>query len=566
MLRRAGFHRLAPILAASVAVLAAPATATAQAGPPGTVLFNSLVNTAVPAGGTSNGHPAVDAFPQNKQNEPTIALDPTNGKLIAGSNDEIDEPLCTGAGTASSPGSCPFAPNVGVSGVYFSTTGGLSWTQPSFKEAPAGTGSCKGRTIHTLPGYCEQNLESFGDPILTVGPRMGASGRFSWSNGSVVYYGNLAFPNNAAVPIITVSRSTDDGSSWMAPVVASSSNNPVDFNDKVFVSADANAKSPFFGNVYVSWTLFEGNGHKGFTPEPIVVARSTDGGQTWSHLTRLTPSHNNNTVGGRQGSFVRTGPDGTVYVFWEGGVDFHSEQQVAISHDGGVTFSRPIDIAAVNDIPSPLPGSSFRDDSFPAADVNQVNGNVFLVWANQQGSPATALIEFTESHDGGLTWSAPITVGGRAGAFNAYFPSVAASPDGHHVFIAWPAQTWVAPGTAPGAGVVTDFAAYNLRTDGAFSGGILLSRPVGGLQFGDPDGSSTNSLRAQFLGDYATAVSSNSKAWFVWTDTRNEAACAAVDKFRSGTGPKPNPDLQCPADSSGRTFGNSDIFAGAVGF
>jgi len=552
--------RVGQLSSAAIAMALLPGqvgTAAAQTGPPGTVLFNSLVNTAVPAGGTINGQVAVDQFSRNKQNEPSIALDPATGRLVAGSNDEIDEPLCSGAGTSSSPGSCPFAPTVGVSGVYFSTNGGTAWTQPSFTESAPGTGSCAGRTIHTLPGYCEQNLESFGDPTLTVGPALGSNGRFSFSNGSVVYYGNLAFPVGSAVPVMAVSRSADDGAHWAAPVVASSTTNPVDFNDKDFVWADANPSSPFFGNVYVSWTLFQG---PGFHAEPIVVARSTDGGATWSQAIRLSSSFNNAAVGGRQGSLIRTGPDGTVYVFWEGSLNRHSEQLVAVSHDGGVSFSRPMPVAAVNDIPSPLPGSSFRDNSFPSADVNQVTGAIYLVWANEQGSPPTALIEFTESDNGGTTWSTPITVGGRAGAFNAFFPSVAASPDGHHVFVAWPAQTWKAPGTTPGAGVITQFAAYNLRTDGSWSGGHLLSTASG-----DPDGSSTNSLVSQFLGDYATAVAGNSTAWFVWTDTRNEAPCPAVDAYRAGTAPKPNPDLQCPP-IGGLSFGNSDIFAGAVGY
>lgn len=566
MHRGTRLQRLTPIAVGAALLLAIHAQAvSAQTGPHGTLLFNSLVNTAVPAGGTSNGHPAVDVFPQNKQNEPSIARDPRTGALIAGSNDEIDEPLCTGAGTSASAGSCPFAPNVGTSGVYISaTSGGASWTQPSFTESAKGVGSCLGRTIHTLPGYCEKNLESFGDPSLTVGPAMGGDGHFSWSNGSVVYYGNLAFPDGSANPVLAVSRSADDGARWAAPVIASSTTNPVDFNDKDYVWADSNPHSPFFGTVYTSWTLFQGNGNFGrsgtFNPEPIVVARSTDGGATWSNAARLSPSANNSSVGGRQGSLIRTGPDGTVYVFWEGAIFHHSEQLVAVSHDGGVSFSRPMPVAAVNDIPSPLPGSSFRDNSFPAADVNQATGALYVTWADERGSPATALIEFTESDDGGMTWSTPITVGGKAGAINAFFPSVAASPDGHHVFVAWPAQTWKAPGTAPGAGVVTQFAAYNLRTAGDWSGGLLLSTASG-----DPDGSSTNSLRAQFLGDYATAVSSNSTAWFVWTDTRNEAPCTAVDAFRTGTGPKPNPDLQCPS-SGGRSFGNSDIFAAGVEF
>jgi hypothetical protein len=236
---------------------------------------------------------------------------------------------------------------------------------------------------------------------------------------------------------------------------------------------------------------------------------------------------------------------------------------VAISHDGGSTFSGPMPVAAVNDIPSPLGGSSFRDNSFPSADVNQQTGALYVVWANEEGTSPTALIKFTESDDGGLTWSTPFTVGGAVGAFNAFFPSVAASPDGTNVFVAWPAQTWKANGTPAGAGVVSQFAAFQVRSHGVWGGAHLLSTPGA---FGDPDGSSTNSLGAQFLGDYATAVASNTTGWFVWTDTRNETACDAVDAFRTGTASKPNPDTACPPSASGQLFGNSDIFVGAVGF
>jgi hypothetical protein len=563
---RALHPRSARFLIATAAIVAVPGgVATADTGPPGTVLFNSLVNTAVPAGGSVNGQPAVDVFPQNLQDEPSVALDPATGALIAGGNDAIDEPLCSGAGTLSSPGSCAFEAGVGISGVYFSTTtGGASWTQPSFTESPAGVGSCQGRTTHTLPGYCDQNLLTFGDPALTVGPARGSNGRFSWSNGSVVYYANLAFPSSVAFPFITappvvaVSRSTDDGAHWATPVVASSTTNPVDFNDKDYVWADANPNSPHFGNVYASWTLFQGNGRG--QPAPIVLARSTDGGTTWGRAVRLSPSADNSSHG-RQGSFIRTGSDGTVYVFWEGTLNKHSEQLVVISHDGGTSFTAPIPVAAVNDIPSPLSGSSFRDLSFPSVDVNQTTGAIYVTWANEDQSSATALIEFTESDDGGKTWSTPVAVAGGAGVVNAFFPSLAASPDGHHVFVAWTAQTWQPPGTAPGAGVVSHSAAYNLRTDGAWSGSKLLSSASG-----DPDGSSwPDPLKRQFLGDYATAVASNSTAWFTWTDTRNGAPCAAVDAYRSGAGPQPNPDLQC-SPSGGQSFGNSDIFAGAVGF
>src|SRR5712692_4953941 len=63
-------------------------------------------------------------FPQNKQNEPSLAQNPRNPlNLIAASNDEISEPAC--AGPAASP-PCGFTPGVGVSGFYASLDGGLT--------------------------------------------------------------------------------------------------------------------------------------------------------------------------------------------------------------------------------------------------------------------------------------------------------------------------------------------------------------------------------------------------------------------------------------------------------
>src|SRR5215470_13013586 len=74
--------------------------------------------TALPAAGTagpsvsSNALVDVDhglAFPQNKQNEPSITMDPLTGVLIAGANDEISQPACSGTSTPlASP--CPFEP------------------------------------------------------------------------------------------------------------------------------------------------------------------------------------------------------------------------------------------------------------------------------------------------------------------------------------------------------------------------------------------------------------------------------------------------------------------------
>ena len=176
--------------------------------------------TAAPGDDTlvSVGSP-VTPFSQNKQNEPAVAIDAhAPNVVVAASNDEIDEESCA----AGDPTDCPFTPGVGVSGVYFSFNGGGSWTQPTYTGLSArsclGPAACTPTTgpIGTLPGYQAAGLVSDGDPAIAFGPRRGADGRFSFANGSRLYYANLTSTTLAGreAPIkgfeaIAVSR-TDD--------------------------------------------------------------------------------------------------------------------------------------------------------------------------------------------------------------------------------------------------------------------------------------------------------------------------------------------------------------------
>jgi hypothetical protein len=206
---------------------------------------------------------------------------------------------------------------------------------------------------------------------------------------------------------------------------------------------------------------------------------------------------------------------------------------------------------------SPLPGSSFRQDArtFPSFSIAP-NGALYVAWGNRTGDPSSghANVLLTKSTDGGLTWSAPVVAGNVSGR-SAYFASVATDP-GNNVNVVFNAIDDVPTGTAPGAGVVHYDAYFTRSTNGgaSFSSPSLISTATS-----DPDGSSTNGLGAQFLGDYITAVADGTHVYAVWTDSRNATPCAAVDAFRSRTGPKPDVITQCPT-----TFGNTDIFLGIV--
>ncbi|HEV8671286.1 MAG TPA: sialidase family protein [Candidatus Limnocylindria bacterium] len=512
---------------------------------------NAQANQPQVAGDPTSGTTA--RFPTNKQNEPSIAVDPTDSlKLIAGSNDEQRQPPC-GPGPvrgSAAPNDCSFFPNVGSDGVYTSSDGGVTWTNRGL-----------------LPGFTDSNpsnaLVSDGDPVIVFGPKPSGS-EFSFDTGARAYYAGLAsFATGAAkgqqVPeLLTVSTSDDDGATWSAPVIAARGNG-FKFNDKEDIWADRNPSSPFFGSVYISWTQFRGSIFT-FFAEPVMVSFSRDGGRTWSRPNQLSIAQNF-AFGGRQGSVVRTGPNGEVYVIWEDSDRGGAKQVIARSVDGGVSWTHPMDISHFKDIADPIPGANFRTDSFASAAVDQSNGAIYVAWsaAISSSGASSGRIVMSKSTNQGSTWSTAIPVSAAADGY-AFFQGLDVAPTGR-VDVGY--QALKATSTATyGAGNATIDAFFVSSPDGGatWSGSTKITSTSS-----DPAASAQNNLERQFWGDYNTLVSTTSAVYFIYTDARNGAACAPVDAYQHGVdgsgaaAPKPAPQSVCPAQ-----FGNTDIFVSKV--
>jgi hypothetical protein len=535
-------------------------------------------------------------FTQNKQNEPALAVDANNSSVVAaGANEELDLEACN----AGDPTSCPFTSGVGTSGIYFSFDGGSTWTQPTYTGWSArnclGPADCTPQVgpIGTLPGYYENGLVSDGDPSLAFGPSPGPDG-FSWSNGARLYYSTLAsrFPSSTPAETfkgfeaIAVSRTDDpaaaaagDANAWLDPVIVSKQNSAL-YADHEQVWADNAASSQYFGNVYVCYAAYRSQERGNALPNPITVARSSDGGDSW-RTTQVTDASNNPTHG-QQDCWVRTDSRGVVYLFWEAAkANTGNAIYMVRSFDGGRRFDTQRIVSSFTDtgLVDPVSGdgtfdgvAGARDGTFPTADI--ANGapsgadatdEIVVGW--QDGTtPSDAnpgpneRLKIAYSLDSGESWS--FTSDAAPAGDRPNMPAVAISPDGSDVYAVY--NSFLVPWQSTTASPRPMQSVVRHATTNASGTPVgwtdLFRGPIG-----DARGASANGLSTEFLGDYNNAAATNDSMLGVYVDVRNAADCPAVDGWRQSLadgspGAKPSPNSDCPA-----TFGNTDIFGGRFG-
>ena len=278
-----------------------------------------------------------------------------------------------------------------------------------------------------LPGLTEAvggTWDRASDPVVGYGP------------DGTVYIAALVFDRTCPTGI-TVSRSTDGGATFGAPVQVQRSNTCAYSDDKDWLVTDTEPHSPHLGRIYVFWTPFISDAAGHVTGVPQVVRWSDDRGATWSatHLVTLAHDHTQN-------SQPMVQPNGTlvdVYQHYTPTTPTDSGINIAsrVSRDGGATWG-PGHVVASNVSPGP---PAIRCCLNAAAD-DPLSGRLYTVWqANAVGEP----VELSSSVDG-VTWSAPVAVTPTAGEADIQHVNTAVTAYGGRVLVTYGVRNTAAAG------------------------------------------------------------------------------------------------------------------------
>ena len=392
--------------------------AAVVAGPAGADVFPSPASLPVVSGPSPfapgcEGVAQSGTLYQNAEVEPRVAVDPNDSAHIVGAYQQDRWS------------------NGGAHGLVAATSinGGTSWTH-SFAHFSI----CAGGTVANGGDF-----QRASDPWVTFSP-----------NG-VVHQIALSFNDTNADNAILASRSTNGGTSWSEPATLQRENTG---STSLFVDKESITADPFDSNfVYAVWdrSTFPSDSVS-FTAllntfalrSQTVFTRSTNGGVSWEPARAIFDQRR--AISFTIGNQIAVVPSGAalptlVNVMWL----FHGsgvqrtccEVAVLRSTDRGLTWSAPIRISKVDTVGvvDPDTGQSVRTgDIIPDVAAGLTAGRVYAVWQDGRfsGPPRGrehAGIAFSQSLNGGLTWSPPIQIN-QVPATQAFTPSVAVGADG----------------------------------------------------------------------------------------------------------------------------------------
>ncbi len=333
---------------------------------------------------------------------------------------------------------------------------------------------------------------------------------------------------------IIVSKSTNGGDTWGGPIELTADDTWG--LDKESITADPHNPSL----VYAAWDRIispggsthasdQGINHASSYKSQTFFARSTDGGQTWGPPTQLFVDA---SYSGSIGSIIRVLGDGTLLdgvltygsAGWKGGRC--GSESVLRSTDSGVTWtSKPV-------IVSPLsctyggahdPDSGAQVRSGGLLDIAVDGNNAYTVWEDAlPAAPTTGRILFSQSADGGRTWSAPVVISKTPAGVDAFIPTIAVNSN-HTLGVSY----YDFRNNTPGGSADTDV--WLVRCSSACTSATNWSEthvagpfdmhqaPVAGGEFvGDYEGMTTNGTTFQpfFIQAVSASASNPTDAFF----------------------------------------------------
>lgn len=299
--------------------------------------------------------------------------------------------------------------------------------------------------------------------------------------------------------------------------------------DKNALAVDATATSPHNGNVYVCWARFTG------FQNHLTVAYSHDEGETWARSTFSGPQADLNNM---QGCGLAVEPDGDVYVGYRTfdnnpAVSNPNDSSifVARSEDGGVTFARPVRVARFTDYRQNATRTPpvFRTFAvvMMAADAN----GVYAAWQGRNGANGGDAF-VSRSKTNGSTWETPVIPNDPGVAGHQVMPAVAAA--GSTLSVIW-YDSRSEPAFTP-AGPVSGQCPANATTQADCTGMDVFydqasTTAPGPLVFGadlrvtddsfNPNTFGSIKAVTPFIGDYIAVAATATNALVVWADNRD---------------------------------------------
>ena len=366
-------------------------------------------------------------------------------------------------------------------GYSVSRDGGFTWTRALIPNLTTASG---GRFIRAT------------DPVCGAGPQ------------GDLYLQTLASVRGAfELAAVVVSRSTDNGATWSAPVTVFESTSTQLFPDKNWLAVNDYPSAPNSGRLVTTWTNFLSNAQGAQTGTPVVASVSDDRGLTWSAPIEITPPGSSNQ--GTQPVFL---PDGSLVVVYT--TFLASTTQFAIhckrSTDGGRTF--PGTASTVVPFVAGWDDPDVRDGLFlTAATVARQTGELFVTYtAVVNGSPRVLV---TKSSDQGASWTSPVVASDQPAGVSVMNPAITASPDGRTVAAVFMDKR----NAADGRNFVDHYAALSFDGGVTWQPNLRLTEMSSDIRYGPA------TSRGIMIGDYigiAPSLANDQPCVAIWCDTR----------------------------------------------